>query len=132
MFIMKNNFFERIMLVLILISVIYGIILLSKKQASSSAPSTTFQYIPQSQKNIRNSTPGTLGESEQMASIDTLLITNSHIKGKNNCPCCQQAYFMMYSSTDSTNNPKDPKLILFRLSATDTTTDPKDPKITNP
>jgi hypothetical protein len=129
---MKNNTFERIMLVLILISVIYGIILLSKKTASSSAPVTTFQYIPQSQKNIKNSSPGGLpATQEHIVSIDTLLITNSKLKGKNNCPCCLQAYLMMYSSTDSTNDPKDPKLLMFSLSATDTTTDPHDPKNSN-
>lgn len=117
---MKNNSFERIMLVLILLALIYAITLLSKKQPARSYGH--FQYLPYK-------------DGEARDKMDTLLITSDetmHYPGEASCPCCPVMY-MMSRSSDSTSGGPGPRFkILTKVETaplvSDSSAQPKPPR----
>ena len=130
---MKNNSFERIMLVLILVTLVYAVFLLSKKP--DIKPAGHFEYLPHSQqlsaKTASDTTPTEPRGPKGFA--DTLLIYSEPSgvqKVNKDCPCCPQAY-ILYSS-DSTSDPRGPHFYKMVALSSDSTPGTKGPKLTEP
>jgi hypothetical protein len=120
---MRNNAFDRVLLLLILAGIIYLAVVQPKKPESSN--DRYFQYLPYNgSAGDTTASDGSGGKNPgpKLKADTVVLYSKSGLVQPPDCPCCPQTYAMMYySSTDTSGRSGGPHLTMIDLSVLSTT-----------
>jgi len=119
---MRNNAFDRVLLLLILAGIIYLAVVHTKKSESSA--DRYFQYVPYKPSSTDTTASDGSGKNHgpKLIADTVVLYSEGGLVQPPPCPCCPQTYAMMYySSTDTSGRTGGPHFTMIDLSVLSTT-----------